>query len=609
MEERFFREQKFNINFNLRYVRSQTPTAIYAVVYMDGKQFKYATHNKVYPHQWDNKKQECRVSSLYTMIDNENNLKANCKIWRMKEVFQRFLLYICSHPDIDKYEELKLCFSSIEDEEDINNKNRIKDMGKQKENALLWLEQQISKEYDIPQNHDQNGKLKGTGHTYLSQIKKIKEYVSTLDTGYIGWDDITSKFIQGYYNYLINKEKDKGKDKGKKNKVKTSNRYIDTFIQRLNKYAVPEGKMKKSDVQNLTYKKIKSQEEDYHIALRESEIALLRKFRSKTNEDIIIRDMILLCCTTGQRFSDYPKVLSSAKIENGRMYIDLIQEKRSKSVKVPILFELAQEIILKYKDKIPSVDNNKMNNRIKQIAKEVGITSLETIAEQRGNDPKPVEKKVERWELITTHTGRRSFASILKLREWDDRKIAEYGGWKDTEMVEHYCKLNAMEYDIFNSTPEDERLKLIEGVTNESKQPSVINTKSLDGLLQYLFKEKDLLDLKMLHHNHVDILPLDKTNEVRKYLEDISRADRYKQAVLDFFNSNPQEMKTRLIEILDSIALLDSSHDCLKIAVTTLQKLGLNCQYSHNTYKYAGKSAREAYILVTVTPNGDIIIK
>lgn len=68
-------------------------------------------------------------------------------------------------------------------------------------------------------------------------------------------------------------------------------------------------------------------------------------------------------------------------------------------------------------------------------------------------------------------------------------------------------------------------------------------------------------------------------------------------------------MKARLIEILHATVLLDPKLNALKIAITTLQKLGLNCQYSHNIYKYAGKSAKEAYILVTVTPNGNVIIK
>ena len=131
----------------------------------------------------------------------------------------------------------------------------------------------------------------------------------------------------------------------------------------------------------------------------------------------------------------------------------------------------------------------------------------------------------------------------------------------------------------------------------------------MDELLQLIFRTKDLFSLKALHQNKVDILALEKTAEINKYLEDINRVEQYKQQILKSFENTPEELKVRLIEILQATVLLDPKLNALKIAITTLQKLGLNCQYSHNTYKYAGKSAREAYILVTVTPNGDIIIK
>ena len=131
----------------------------------------------------------------------------------------------------------------------------------------------------------------------------------------------------------------------------------------------------------------------------------------------------------------------------------------------------------------------------------------------------------------------------------------------------------------------------------------------IDELLQLMFRTKDLFALKALHQNKVDILALEKTAEINKYLEDINRVELYKQQILKSFANSPEELKIKLIEILHVTILLDPKLNTLKIAITTLQKLGLNCQYSHNTYKYAGKSAREAYILVTVTPNGNVIIK
>ena len=602
MDRTLFNRPSINIHFNLRTPKSQTPTTIYAVVYMNGRQYKFTTNRQVYPHQWDYKKEECKIAPTYTEHDNQNNMSANLRIWKMKEAFQNFLLYLCSNSEADACQEMKSFFSSIAEQPSMN-PVKTTNMKAQKENALLWLKQQISEEYDIPQNRNDKGKLKGTGATYLSQLGKIEEYVSTLQgISYIGWEDITSQFLQGYYDYLTNTTE---------NKVKTNNRHIECFIQRLNKYAVPAGKMKKTDVLNLTYRKLKSKEEDYQIALREKEIDLLRKFECSTPKDTTIRDMLLLCCTTGQRFSDYTKVLSHVREEGESMYIDLIREKKSSSVKVPVLFKLAKELILKYKDNIPTIDNTTMNRSIKQIAKAAGITGKETIGEQRGKNQKPVPIVKERWELIQSHTGRRTFATMLKLRDWDVRKIAEYGGWKDTEMVEHYCKLSAAEYDIYKHTPKEERLKLIDEYeqADNHNQPVQPKVSTLDELLQVLFREQDLFYLKDLRQNKVDISTLDKTIQIKKHLEDINHAQKHKQLLQEYYQAEPKMLKQRLAEILRATTLIDTTYNLSKMVITILQKLGVDCVYADDTYKYPGKAAREAYLLMITKPDGGVIIR
>ena len=156
---------------------------------------------------------------------------------------------------------------------------------------------------------------------------------------------------------------------------------------------------------------------------------------------------------------------------------------------------------------------------------------------------------------------------------------------------------------IFTAHEHQEELK------KDFPETLIDEVNDLDTLLEKLFKENDLLNLQQLVQNKVDILVLDKTNEVKKYLEDISRIKDYNQQVLQLFNDDSYKMKERLIEILRSVMLLDPTHNTLKIVITTLQQLGLNCQYYNDTWKYKKKAAREAYILVVDMPNGKTIIQ
>ena len=94
---------------------------------------------------------------------------------------------------------------------------------------------------------------------------------------------------------------------------------------------------------------------------------------------------------------------------------------------------------------------------------------------------------------------------------------------------------------------------------------------------------------------------------MKKHLENISRAEKYKSAFQKFYQEDPTGLKQRLVEILRMTTLLDSDRNLLRITVTTLQKLGLNCIYADGTYKYPGKAAREAYLLVVTNKDGVII--
>ena len=69
----------FNVrlNFNLRQVKSDVPTPIYAVYVFNGKQYKVPTGAKVIPSQWCKESQQAVVSNLMNRYDNRNNTIAN----------------------------------------------------------------------------------------------------------------------------------------------------------------------------------------------------------------------------------------------------------------------------------------------------------------------------------------------------------------------------------------------------------------------------------------------------------------------------------------------------------------------------------------------------
>ncbi len=78
--------------FYLRRSTSSGPRKIYFVAFIEGKQYRYSTGVRVYPKQWNSKKELAVVSNTLSKQDNQNNMIAN-------ERLPRFIEHVQGIPD------------------------------------------------------------------------------------------------------------------------------------------------------------------------------------------------------------------------------------------------------------------------------------------------------------------------------------------------------------------------------------------------------------------------------------------------------------------------------------------------------------------------------
>lgn len=130
------------------------------------------------------------------------------------------------------------------------------------------------------------------------------------------------------------------------------------------------------------------------------------------------RKWLLLGCNIGQRVGDLlPLDESNFVTRNGLEVIELIQRKTGKNVTIPVL-EKTKEILktgLPYK-----ISTQKFNEYIKEVCNIAGINNIIqggkiTVLEKgKGNKEKrKINGLYPKWELMTSHVCRRSFASNL----------------------------------------------------------------------------------------------------------------------------------------------------------------------------------------------------
>lgn len=116
------------------------------------------------------------------------------------------------------------------------------------------------------------------------------------------------------------------------------------------------------------------------------------------------RDMFLIGAFTGLRFSDFSRL----KDQNISDTITLKTQKTGTKVVVPIHW-IVREILDRGYDFGKTMSNQKLNGYIKEVARLAGIDGSVTLNRSMGG--KDVEETFRKYELVSTHTARRSFAT------------------------------------------------------------------------------------------------------------------------------------------------------------------------------------------------------
>ena len=123
-----------------------------------------------------------------------------------------------------------------------------------------------------------------------------------------------------------------------------------------------------------------------------------------------IRDRFLIGCFTALRVSDFTR-LTGVNIKNDMIRIQPAKGSiKNEDVVIPVHWAI-KEILSRGFDWNKKVYDQKINEHIKHIARMAGINQDVTITRTEGS--KKVSKVFKKYELVTTHTARRSGATNM----------------------------------------------------------------------------------------------------------------------------------------------------------------------------------------------------
>jgi hypothetical protein len=197
---------------------------------------------------------------------------------------------------------------------------------------------------------------------------------------------------------------------------------------------------------NLKYKNKRFmviKEQTDAIYLNAAEIEMIRTLDLRKHPKLEkTRDLFIVGCKTGLRFSDFKQILPS-EIKDG--YLSLRQAKTGDPVTVPI-HPIVQNIIDKYRGQLPKSKVNQVVNReLKEIAKMIPAfhEDVEFVVTKGGKKQVETYKK---FELISTHTCRRSFCSNEYLAGTPAMSIMAVSGHKTERAFLRYIKVKSIDH-------------------------------------------------------------------------------------------------------------------------------------------------------------------
>lgn len=236
------------------------------------------------------------------------------------------------------------------------------------------------------------------------------------------WDDVNKDYTDKFKSYLE-----------KRYMMSTWVRYISCFRTIMGR-AFADGLRTKPIAQDMIYRPVvEAQDAATEIYLTANELNSLYNLELSGLKEQV-RDLFLIGCFCGQRFSDYKRIDSTCigVTAKGTQVIRLVQVKTGKAVVVPIIDERLISLLEKYGYEVPQLNDVVFNRYIKMICKEFSLTVpslaeyVPTILNKKEKEAEDAGKAIfvrdkhgnvikHRYELVCSHTARRTCITLMHL--------------------------------------------------------------------------------------------------------------------------------------------------------------------------------------------------
>ncbi|MFI3164593.1 MAG: site-specific integrase [Rikenellaceae bacterium] len=388
------------------YISKEGLTPVYVRYNYDRtKRTMIATGYSIKPEHWDEKRACVKKVSPQAELINDTLTKITSKIGN--------ILTYAKEQDLDPT--IEFILMEIEKEREFEQRSNRVDLF---ETLEVYIEERTPKV-----SNDQVKDYK----SLRKHLTAFKEYSSQPLT----FRNINLKFYNEFMDYLSYKAV---KRDGTVGLLTNSSGKIIKLLKGFVNHQIKKGIIPHIDLKNF---KVIEEETDA-VYLSDKELAVVYNLDLSSDKELEeIRDLFIVGCFTGLRYSDLSEIKSeNIDIANG--YINIKQRKVHRAVVIPMI-DYVPEILEKYNYSLPKISRYKFNERLKELGKMAGFNQPIEIVRKKG--VKRIAEVSKKWELISSHTCRRSFCTNMYLSGFPAEELMKISGHNSPAAFLRYIKI------------------------------------------------------------------------------------------------------------------------------------------------------------------------
>ncbi|MDN3658918.1 site-specific integrase [Ferruginibacter paludis] len=259
-------------------------------------------------------------------------------------------------------------------------------------------------------------------HLQNFQIEKKKK---------VTFDKIDYSFFLEFQNYLINVRNQRIPNGLGNVTIAKLLSTVKTFLN----YAKMHGIEVSNKYKDFTIKK----ENLEVIALTNDEFETLFNFDFSENKRLgQVRDVFCFSCATGLRYSDLAQ-LKREHIKKDEIRLTVTKTKQNLSIPLNPYSDAILAKYSKFHKPLPVISNQKMNDYLKELCELAKIDEPVQIVRFRGS--KREEISHPKYELISVHTGRKTFCTLSLEKGMSAEETMQISGHRDYASFKRYINI------------------------------------------------------------------------------------------------------------------------------------------------------------------------